>query len=204
MPTCFSRFPGIRRRMNSAAGMRRPACGKPPQKGVKHVPFWRTYYHVVWATKNREPMINPEIEPRLYAYIVNKAAELGVFIYEINGWMDHVHIVAAIPPHVSVSEAVKQIKGASSHDLNQQGLGFYFAWLRGYGVLTLGQRQKSDAEAYIRSQKDHHRQQSAIPWLERYAEIGEGPPDAVIGAGQPVPAVREVQVSYDSLGEAAF
>ena len=25
--------------------------------------FWRLYYHVVWATKNREPLITPEIEP---------------------------------------------------------------------------------------------------------------------------------------------
>ena len=38
--------------------------------------FWRLYYHLVWATKNREPLIKPEIEKRLYAYLVHKAAEL--------------------------------------------------------------------------------------------------------------------------------
>ena len=155
------------------------------------MPFWRTYYHLVWATKNREPMITAEIEPRLYAYMVNKAAELGVFIYEINGWTDHVHLIAAIPPQVSVSDTVKNIKGATSHDLNQQRLDFHFAWQRGYGVLTLGQRQKPEAEAYVRRQKDHHRQETAIPWLERYAEVDEGPPDAAPGKGQPIPAIHE-------------
>jgi Transposase IS200 like len=43
--------------------------------------FWRTYYHIVWATKNREALITPQNEPRLYGYIVNKAAELGVYVY---------------------------------------------------------------------------------------------------------------------------
>jgi len=168
------------------------------------MPFWRTYYHLVWTTKNREPLITAEIEPRLYAYMVNKAAELGVFIYEINGWTDHVHLIAAIPPHVSVSEAVKNIKGASSHDLNQQRLDFHFAWQRGYGVLTLGQRQRPEAEAYVRSQKDHHRQQTAVPWLERYAEVDEGPADAVFAKGRPVPAIHEEAAGYDVFGEPAF
>jgi len=44
------------------------------------MPFWRACYHLVWGTKNREPLIQPEIEPSLYAYLVCKAAELGVFV----------------------------------------------------------------------------------------------------------------------------
>lgn len=169
------------------------------------MPFWRTYYHLVWATKNREPLIAPEIEPRLYAYIVHKAAELGAFVYVINGCTDHIHLVVAIPPHVSVSELVKHLKGASSHDLNQQGLEDYFAWQRGYGVLTLGQRQKADAELYVKQQKEHHRTGSAIQWLEHCAETDEGPEELSSPAAfQPVPAIRESQSAYDSLGEPAF
>ncbi len=169
------------------------------------MPFWRTYYHLVWATKNREPLITPEIEPRLYAYIVHKAAELGVFVYVINGWTDHVHIIVAIPPHVSVSDLVKHLKGASSHDLNQQRLDFHFGWQRGYGVLTLGQLQKPDAERYVKGQKEHHRAGTVIAWLERCSEIDEGPEDLPSSAApQPVPAMREAQPAYDVLGEPAF
>jgi len=107
--------------------------------------FWRTYYHLVWSTKNREPLIVPRAEDRLYAYLTHKAAELGAFVYAVNGCSDHVHLIVTIPPDVSVSQLVKQLKGASSHDLNQQGLDLHFAWQRGYGVLTLGQRQRADA-----------------------------------------------------------
>jgi hypothetical protein len=49
------------------------------------MPFWRLYYHLVWSTKNREHFISPAVEDQLYAYIVNKAAELDVRVYAING-----------------------------------------------------------------------------------------------------------------------
>jgi len=169
------------------------------------MPFWRTYYHLVWTTKNREPLITPEIEPRLYTYMVHKAAELDVFVYVINGWTDHVHLVVAIPPHISVSDLVKHLKGASSHDLNQQGLNVHFGWQRGYGVLTLGQRQKPDAELYVKRQKEHHRADTVIAWLERCSEIDEGPEDGPSpAASQSVPAMRESLSTYDILDEPAF
>jgi len=35
------------------------------------MPFWRTSYHLVWTTYQREALIMPEIEARLYAYIIH-------------------------------------------------------------------------------------------------------------------------------------
>ena len=169
------------------------------------MPFWRTYYHLVWATKDREPLITPQIEQRLHAYIVHKAGELDVLVYAINGRSDHVHLVVSVPPHVSVSQLVKQLKGSSPHDLNHQGLDRHFAWQRGYGVLTLGQRQKADAEAYVRQQKEHHGHATAVAWLEYCAEVDEGPPDAIqAGALGPVPRIHEAQAPYGAHGEPAF
>lgn len=33
--------------------------------GGGRVPFWRLYYHLVWATKGREPLIVAEVVKRL-------------------------------------------------------------------------------------------------------------------------------------------
>lgn len=168
------------------------------------MPFWRNYYHLVWATRNREPLISAEIEPRLFAYIMRKSAELGAYIYAINGWTEHVHVVASIPPIVAVSHWVKTVKGASSHDLNQQGLPFHFNWQRGYGVLTLGQLQRADAIAYVQSQKEHHANNSTNAWLERYDEIDEGPPDALVKQAPRVPSLREHALTYGTPEEPYF
>lgn len=166
--------------------------------------FWRNYYHLVWATRNREPLITPEIEPRLFAYITHKSAELGAYIYAINAWIEHMHVVASIPPDVAISHWVKTVKGASSHDLNQQGLPFYFSWQRGYGVLTLGQLQRADAETYVRLQKQHHANNTAKAWLERYDETDEGPPDAIIRPTLPVPSLHEPMPTYTIPDEPCF
>jgi REP element-mobilizing transposase RayT len=90
-----------------------------PNKEQK-MAFWRLYYHLVWGTKNRQPLITPVIETHLYSYLVHKASELGVFVYQINGWLDHVHLVVAIPPKLSIADVVKNLKGASSHFINDR------------------------------------------------------------------------------------
>ena len=83
-------------------------------------------------------------------------------------------------------------------------LDYHFAWQRGYGVISLGQRQKAEAEAYVRNQKEHHRQQTAIEWLERYTEFDEGPLDFGARPKVAVPRLREEGVVYDILGEPPF
>ena len=166
--------------------------------------FWRLYYHLVWATKDREPLIQPANEERLYAYLVHKAAELGIYVYAVNGWSDHIHLVAAIPPTRAIADTVKRLKGASSHDLNLGDQLEQFAWQRGYGALSLGERHRPDAVAYVQNQKTHHARQAANAWLERYAEFDEGPPATGLAPG-PAPAVaREHPAAYEAWGEMPF
>jgi len=79
-----------------------------------------------------------------------------------------------------------------------------FAWQRGYGALSVGERQRPIAEAYVADQKGHHQRQTTNLWLERDAELDEGPPDAGI-APQPVPGIaRERQVAYGDWAEPPF
>jgi putative transposase len=166
------------------------------------VSFWRLYYHLVWATKNREHLIQPETENRLYAYVVRKAAELDVYVYAINGWYDHIHLLVAIPPKLAVADVVKRLKGSSSHYLNHAGeLPYEFAWQRGYGALTLGERQRPTAEVYVRDQKIHHGQGATNAWLERSSEFDEGPVDAGIALNGVPPSLREQSSPYDAWGE---
>lgn len=158
------------------------------------MPFWRTYYHFVWATKNREPLIDAKLEKRLFPYLVKKAGELGVNVYAINGWTDHVHLVVSIPPKWSIADVVKRLKGASAHYLNNTSeCEKRFVWQRGYGVLTLGERQRAAAEEYVNNQKEHHRQNTTNSWLERVYEFDDGP-KALESSGDG--SVREPAADY--------
>jgi REP element-mobilizing transposase RayT len=131
--------------------------------------FWRLYYHLVWATKERQPLITPEREPKLYSYIIGKADSLGCIIYAIGGIEDHIHLITSIPPSLSIADFLKNIKGSSAHQFNQDSppTSAKFSWQRGYGVFSLGGKQLDEAIAYVSNQKQHHLQGMAIASLER-------------------------------------
>jgi REP element-mobilizing transposase RayT len=139
--------------------------------------FWRNYYHIVWATKNREPLIQPGFEPQIYGRIVNIGAKLDVYTFAINGWADHINIIVAIPPKHAVAYVVKNLKGASSHYVNHviRPANLTFAWQQGYGCLTLGEKQLSSAKAYVQRQKQHHEDQVTNRWMECCEILDEGP-----------------------------
>ena len=135
------------------------------------MPFRACYYHVVWATKGRSPLITPQIEKVVFAAIRRKTTELNSPILAINGVADHVHVAVSISPAVAVSEWVKQVKGVSTYEVNTIfSLSEHFRWQRGYGVVTFGKMRLEFIIAYIKNQKTHHHYNEVINYLERLEE----------------------------------
>ncbi len=80
--------------------------------------YWRLFYHITFATKDRQCFITATIESELLGYLVGKAQALGAIVYAVNGIEEHVHVAASVPPKISIADCVGQIKGASSHHVN--------------------------------------------------------------------------------------
>ena len=153
--------------------------------------FWRLYYHLVWSTKERLPLITPAIEPILYGYMIGKAVWHGAIVHAIGGIETHTHVIASIPPKIAIAEFVKNVKGSSSHHINHgpQKFDITFGWQRGYGVFSLGSKQLDDAIAYVCNQKQHHNQGDLIEMLERDADEDDGPAPWNYGA-----AIKDIRV----------
>jgi putative transposase len=120
--------------------------------------LWRLYYHIVWATKERLPLITSDKETELYNYIIGKSNSLNCILHAIGGIEDHIHLVVSIPPTIAISEFVKKIKGSSSHYFNKNicPTSQKFAWQEGYGIFSLGSKQLEQAIVYVQNQKIHH------------------------------------------------
>jgi len=162
------------------------------------------YYHLVWATKNRERLIQPHIEERLFSHLLAKAASLDVTVFAINGWYDHVHLVVSVPPKLAVADMVKHLKGASAHAMNEAGdLPYHFVWQRGYGAMTIGERHRFIAEEYVRNQKEHHTLQTTNRWLEQVEDVEDGREEAQSDRGGKT-VVRERVATYEAWGEPPF
>jgi putative transposase len=139
--------------------------------------LWRLYYHFVWATKAREPLISETREPTLHHYIIGKADALKCIVHAINGTANHIHLVTSIPPTLSIAEFVKNIKGSSAHYVNHNlsDIPEFFGWQAGYGVFSLGRKQLDQAIEYVQNQKIHHAQGTTIISLEQATNDDDGP-----------------------------
>jgi putative transposase len=132
--------------------------------------YWRLFYHVTWATKDRTDQIQPNFEAKLHDKIAAKATELGAKVYAVGGIENHVHLVASIPPKIALSEFIRQVKGSSSHFVNYE-LNKAFAWQNEFGVVSFGEKQLDWVVRYVKNQREHHCSHTTQPTLERYTDI---------------------------------
>ena len=121
--------------------------------------YTKLYYHIVFSTKNRRPLVSDKIEDELYKYISGIIRNLDGSCIEINGAVDHVHILAIVPPKLSISDALRTIKANSSKWLRDTKPSCAdFAWQDGFSAFTVSTSQVEPVRQYIRDQKLHHRQ----------------------------------------------
>lgn len=139
--------------------------------------LWRLYYHLVWATKERQPLILPNKEVELYNYIIGKADALRCIVHAIGGIEAHIHLIVSIPPNLSIADFVKNIKGSSAHYMNQSSSASLnkFGWQEGYGVFSLGAKQLEQAIDYVSNQKAHHLNGTALVSLEQITNQDDAP-----------------------------
>jgi putative transposase len=159
----------------------------------------RNYYseinlHIVWHVKNSLPLLTHDVEPLAYRFLKKRIVETpGAFVHEIGGIETHVHIVVTVPPTLTISEFVGQLKGGSSHDVNQAmgGRQKELQWQIGYGVVSFGTRDMPWVIEYVRNQREHHQRGTAQERLERITqEETAGVVAQAVAAGRPVNGPR--------------
>ncbi len=137
------------------------------------MPYWQLFYHLVWSTKHREPLIAPAVESIIYELLRTKAIGLGATVFAINGMSDHLHVVAAIPPKIAVARFVGQMKGVTSTKFNKMNLSHVLYWQDEYGAFSFDGKRLPNYIDYVQRQKEHHAAGSTIAVLERHSgEVG--------------------------------
>src|SRR5258708_564398 len=116
-------------------------------------------YHIVYATKERAPLITSTLRPRLHEYLGGTVRGLGGVALEINGTSDHVHVLAKVGPTISVSEFLSKMKSSSSAWAKRQTNG-RFGWQARFGAVTVSESQVERVRRYIRNQEAPHRKKS--------------------------------------------
>jgi len=137
--------------------------------------FHQLYYYFAWATHAREAQIHPSYRPELLRILHEEATKRGGWPIRHNAMLDHVHLLVRLPPTVTVSDFIGQVKGATAHHVNQDlKPSVKLRWQEGYGVLTLRKDELEKVCRYIDNQEQHHRCGRLSSLLER-TEAEESP-----------------------------
>ena len=135
--------------------------------------FTNLLTHIVFSTKGRAPYLEEEVQPRLFAYLGGIVQQLKGQPIQINGTADHVHLLVALPPALSVSELLRVVKANSSRWVHEQWPSRRsFAWQEGYGAFSVSPSNAGRVLDYIRNQQAHHRkvtfQEEFLTFLKKH------------------------------------
>ncbi|NOY77293.1 MAG: transposase [Calditrichaeota bacterium] len=120
------------------------------------------WIHGIFSTKDKQPLIHSKIEKKLYFHLkAHLETHLSCKVRVINGTENHVHVLFLLGQNHSIQEIFKNLKGESSHWVNQQDLlTRKFAWQVGYSAFSVSESMVETVERYIKNQKNHHKKWS--------------------------------------------
>ena len=117
-----------------------------------------SYHHCVFSTKERRPLITPELRERIWPFLGGIARQNNMKAIEVGGVGDHVHILLSLPSTIPISKAIQLIKGGSSKWIHETFPEHrLFSWQEKYGAFSVSVSSLDDVIEYIRNQEEHHR-----------------------------------------------
>ena len=128
---------------------------------------WNCKYHVVFTPKYRRKVFYEEKRLEIGAILRELCRWKGVEIIEAEVCPDHIHMLLAIPPKMSVSGFMGFLKGKSSLMIYQKWGSMKFKYrnrqfrCRGYYVDTVGKNAKAIKE-YIATQLKQDKESSQM------------------------------------------
>ena len=120
---------------------------------------WNCKYHLIWIPKYRRKVIYGKYRTAIGQIIRQLCEYKGIEIVEANACVDHIHMLAKIPPKYSVSSIVGYLKGKSALMIFERfaNLKYKFGnrhfWAKGYYVSTVGLNEAT-IKKYIREQEN--------------------------------------------------
>jgi putative transposase len=135
--------------------------------------FFQFYGHLIFSTKNRVNFLDGNIRARVHSYLAGILRNLDSKYVVVGGVEDHIHILYDCPKMLLPATLIEKIKKDSSKFIKTLGHEYTdFYWQRGYGLFSVGKKQRGDVEKYILNQEDHHRkisfQDEYRRFLKRY------------------------------------
>jgi putative transposase len=130
------------------------------------------WVHLIWSTKNREPLLTPLLKAEVYTEIHEISKDHEIYLDCINGVEDHVHLLVRLRTDQSVADIVKTIKG-NSWEKFKEDPEKYITWQDGFAAFSVSPGHLKRVRSYIHNQEKHHQSKSFSDELKELKEIAK-------------------------------
>ena len=135
------------------------------------MPFLKIWIHAVWATKNREALLDKPIRNLVFEHIHQNALDKDIMMEVVGGYSEHVHCLFRLKNDQTISKVMQLIKGESSFWINQQKLTkTKFQWQEEYFAVSVSESQVDAVRKYIASQEEHHKKKTFMQEYEAFIQ----------------------------------
>ena len=117
--------------------------------------FTCVYVHIVFSTKDRQPLIPKDRQEKLWRYLGGILRNHGMKSVAIGGMPDHVHVLGSLSSEASVAKALNLLKSNSSKWMRERDRAF--GWQEGYAAFSVSASALDSVTEYIESQAQHHK-----------------------------------------------
>lgn len=173
----------------------------------------RLYFHLVWTTRDRAPLIDARLASFLERFIPAICRQESTTLLGFGMVSTHVHLLIRLHPRTSISRLVQRLKGGSACVANREGHARQLRplrWAKGYTIESVGWRSVERVRAYVTRQPLQHPDEAISGWrpqlgaweLAAEAAARQAPehePSAEAGARQAVPEGTTVRLRPPSL-----
>lgn len=134
--------------------------------------YIRMWVHLVFATKNREPLLPKEIRYKVQDHIIENCKEKSIYLQTINGDIDHLHCLVSLGREQSISKVMQLIKGESSFWINKHQLTVTpFMWQDDYFAVSVSESNLQTVINYIKNQEIHHAKKSFDDEVKEFEKL---------------------------------
>jgi putative transposase len=123
----------------------------------------RFFGHVVWATRNRTPLLTCTAAEFLSDYFARIAELEGAVVIQFGAVQTHVHLLLRLNPAKPLSDLVKRLKGGSAY-IGRTEHALTLQWHPGYSIDSVAIRGLSDTAVYVATQHTRHPLEAISGW----------------------------------------
>jgi len=130
--------------------------------------YVKIWVHLVWTTKNREPILTQEIRWEIFSHIRENTEKKGIYIDFINRHMENVHCLISLGSGQNIDKIQILLKGESSYWINKNKIfRWKFEWQACLPKGSSARRQDEYFEVSV-SESDVNRVRDYIKNQENY------------------------------------